>query len=120
MGLVGAKLRELSALGVAVSIDDFGTGYSSLSYLSRLPLDRIKIDRSFVQRLNGGQSDVDLLQAIIQMGKSLRLRVLAEGVETRDDADTLTEMGCDEAQGYFFGKPMPLHELIVFLRKFSI
>jgi diguanylate cyclase (GGDEF)-like protein/PAS domain S-box-containing protein len=117
MGLVGAKLRELSELGVAVSVDDFGTGYSSLSYLSRLPLDRIKIDRSFVQRLHGGQSDVDLLQAIIQMGRSLRLRVLAEGVETRDDADTLTEMGCDEAQGYFFGRPMPLHELIVFLRK---
>ncbi len=117
VGRVGETLKLLSGLGAAVSIDDFGTGYSSLSYLSRLPIDRIKIDRSFVLRLHGEESDVELLRAIIQMGKSLRMRVLAEGVETQADADLLTAMGCDEAQGYFFGKPMPLHELIVAVKR---
>ena len=117
MGQAGSKLRAISDLGAAISVDDFGTGYSSLSYLSQLPIDRIKIDRSFILRLHGSQNDMDLLQAIIQMGRSLRMRVLAEGVETQEDAETLTLMGCDEAQGYFFGRPMPLHELIHFLRK---
>lgn len=117
IGVVGDKLRVLSGLGLSVSIDDFGTGYSSLSYLSQLPIDRIKIDRSFVLRLPGESSDVELLQAIIQMGKSLRMRVLAEGVETAEHARTLAQMGCDEAQGYFYGKPMPLHELIMAVKK---
>lgn len=117
VGRVGETLKLLSGLGAAVSIDDFGTGYSSLSYLSQLPIDRIKIDRSFVLRLHGEENDAELLRAIIQMGKSLRMRVLAEGVETQADADLLTAMGCDEAQGYFFGKPMPLHELIVAVKR---
>lgn len=114
---VGEILGVLSGLGAAISIDDFGTGYSSLSYLSRLPIDRIKIDRSFVLRLHGEASDAELLRAIIHMGKSLRMRVLAEGVETKADADLLAAMGCDEAQGYYFGKPMPPHELIVAVKR---
>lgn len=116
MGAIGSKLETLSGLGVSISVDDFGTGYSSLSYLSQLPIDRIKIDRSFVRRLHGSQSDTELLQAIIQMGKSLRMRVLAEGAETKEDVEKLTLMGCDEVQGYFFARPMPLHELIHFLK----
>lgn len=114
MDMISSRLRTLSDLGVTISIDDFGTGYSSLSYLSQLPIDRIKIDRSFVARLRE-ESGLPLLQAIIQMGKSLRMRVLAEGVEHCDDGVLLTSMGCEEAQGYFYARPMPLSSLQEFL-----
>jgi EAL domain-containing protein (putative c-di-GMP-specific phosphodiesterase class I) len=97
---VAAKLRVLRALGVAVALDDFGTGYSSLSHLQHLPVDQIKVDRSFVS----GHDDV--VGAILQLGRTLRLQTVAEGVETRQQAERLRALGCQLAQGYHFGRPL--------------
>jgi EAL domain-containing protein (putative c-di-GMP-specific phosphodiesterase class I) len=96
------RLEALSALGIGMSIDDFGTGYSSLGYLKRFPIQRLKIDRSFVTGLPGDSSDAGIVNAIIQMGRALHLQVIAEGVETEAQRDFLTRAGCDEFQGYFF------------------
>ena len=103
-----AKMRSLKAIGVGFSIDDFGTGFSSLSYLTRLPLDQLKIDRSFVQNLPDSESDAVVAQTIITMAKSLGLDVIAEGVETEEQRRFLAERGCPVYQGYLFSKPLPL------------
>jgi diguanylate cyclase (GGDEF)-like protein len=102
-----ALLRELRKLGVRLAVDDFGTGYSSLSYLARFPVDVLKIDRSFVERL-GKQDDADeLVRMIIGLGRALNLRIVAEGVETAGQLDALRSMGCDVAQGFLFMRPVP-------------
>ena len=102
-----AKLAELRSIGVKVSLDDFGTGYSSLAYLTRLPLDQLKIDRSFVDRLTEDRNDAMVAQTIIGMGRGLGLEVIAEGVETEAQRDFLMAQGCDAFQGYLVARPMP-------------
>lgn len=102
-----AKMGALKALGVGISLDDFGTGSSSLSYLTRLPLDQLKIDQSFVRNLPTVGNDAMVAQTIIAMAKGLGLEVIAEGVETAPQLDFLTRHGCDAFQGFYFGRPMP-------------
>jgi diguanylate cyclase (GGDEF)-like protein len=103
-------LETLANLGVRLSIDDFGTGYSSLSYLARMPVNEVKIDRSFVQGIESDSAFAAIVRAAIEMGHSLGLKVVAEGIETRDSADRLQAMQCDVAQGYLFARPMPIEE----------
>jgi EAL domain-containing protein (putative c-di-GMP-specific phosphodiesterase class I) len=99
-------LQALKRLGVKLALDDFGTGYSSLSYMRRFPVDALKVDKSFVRDLITHAADAGVVSAVIQMGKSLNMRVVAEGVETKDQVLVLREMACAEAQGYYFGRPM--------------
>ena len=108
-GPVLDTLNALKALGVGVSVDDFGTGYSSLSYLKRYPIDKLKIDRSFVIETPGNADDVAIVTAIIQMGHSLQLKTVAEGVETPAQMELLRNLGCDLVQGYLVSVPMDAH-----------
>jgi diguanylate cyclase (GGDEF)-like protein len=109
-------LTGLKALGVRIAVDDFGTGYSSLALLQRFPLDTIKIDRSFMRNLVGTEEDTGLADAIIAMGKSLSLTVVAQGVETKEQAEHLRLHACDELQGFYFKRPLPVDEFTQLLR----
>ena len=104
------RMKELVAMGVRFSIDDFGTGYSSLAYLKKLPLYELKIDRSFVNEAPGDPNDRAIVQSILSVARILNLRVVAEGVETRAQADFLIAEHCDCLQGYFYARPHPLIE----------
>ena len=109
-------LLSLRRSGALIAIDDFGTGYSSLSYLKSLPLDKIKIDKSFVQDLLDDDDDATIVRAIIQLGKSLGMQVIAEGVETAEQEAYIISEGCHEGQGYYYSKPLPARELAAFLK----
>ncbi|MVV50128.1 bifunctional diguanylate cyclase/phosphodiesterase [Pseudomonas sp. PB120] len=106
-------LAGLKNLGLSIAVDDFGTGYSSLNYLKQFPIDVLKIDRTFVDGLPSGEQDAQIARAIIAMAHSLNLAVIAEGVETHEQLDFLREHGCDEVQGYLFGRPMQAHKFEV-------
>jgi len=104
-------LQKLRHLGVSIALDDFGTGYSSLSYLGRLPVDKIKIDQSFVKRLPGDQEAGVIIRAVMMLSEALNKVVIAEGIETPDQAWMLKMMGCKVGQGYHFGRPKTAAEL---------
>lgn len=111
-----AKFRALADMGVQLALDDFGTGFSSLGYLRNLAISRLKIDQSFVQDLPENKDSVAITEAIVGMGRSLGMRVIAEGVELTQQADFLKSIGCHEVQGYLYGKPMPPNEAEAFIK----
>lgn len=112
-------LQNLHAIGVELAIDDFGTGYSSLSYLRQFPIDRLKIDQSFIRNALNDPDDASIARTIIALGRSLGLRVIAEGVETADHEKFLIREGCDEVQGYRYSKPVPDEKLIAFVQGYN-
>ncbi|HEY4213579.1 MAG TPA: EAL domain-containing protein [Steroidobacteraceae bacterium] len=114
-----AILEELSRLGVVVSVDDFGTGYSSMSYLRRFPIDKLKIDHSFVKDLMSHSDDASIVRAIISLAHSLRLKTVAEGVETPEQLQLLRSLGCDQYQGYHFSPPLPAAEFAALVQNWQ-
>lgn len=109
-------MQKLKAMGIHLSIDDFGTGYSSLSYLKLFPIDSLKIDRSFTSNIFADSKDAALVHTIIAMAHNLDLKVIAEGVETQEQLHFLRQRQCNEAQGYFFSRPVSGEELSIFLK----
>ncbi|MBC7416050.1 MAG: EAL domain-containing protein, partial [Herminiimonas sp.] len=105
-----ATLESIRGMGVKIAIDDFGTGFSSLSYLSKLPIDTLKIDRSFIIDMTSGPSGLALVSTIVNLAHSLRLNVVAEGVETEEQRGLLRELNCDQMQGFLFSRPIPCEE----------
>ena len=111
------KLEALRALGIGVAVDDFGTGYSSLGYLARLPVQSLKIDRSFVIAMQSDPNAMTLVSTIITLGHSLELKVVAEGVESEEQAKLLRLLRCDQMQGYLFSRPLPREEVANLLKR---
>lgn len=108
-------MNQLRALGVEISLDDFGTGYSSLSYLHQLPIDYLKIDRSFVSRMTESKENAEIVYTIIKLGQNLKMRVIAEGIETNEQLEQLKKLGCQYGQGYFFSKPLRAQTVDAFI-----
>jgi EAL domain-containing protein (putative c-di-GMP-specific phosphodiesterase class I) len=110
------ELKSDTLLGIDFSMDDFGTGYSSLSYLQRLPLNQLKVDRSFVSNITDDPNDATIVNTIITMGRTLGLDVIAEGVETEAQLKLLDQFGCTAYQGYLFSRPLPIEDFEAFAR----
>ena len=115
--IVVESLQELKRFGVTIAIDDFGTGFSSMSYLQQLPLDRLKVDRAFVKDVSPGKNAF-IAETIVTLGNKLGLQTIAEGVEEREQASHMLKLGCDEAQGFLYAKPMPFEQLVTFLQEY--
>jgi len=115
-----AILEQLHGIGVRIAIDDFGTGYSSLSYLHSFPIDVLKIDRSFVSAMRKDARSLELIRSIIGLGRNLDIKVIAEGVEEREEAVALAGLGCDEAQGYYFARPQPEAQAVGLFRQDAV
>ena len=115
-----ARMHQLHTLGIRIAMDDFGTGYSSLSYLRRFPFDRIKIGRSFIRELGTLDDCIAIVRAVVALGRDLGMAITAEGVETRQQLETLERAGCTEVQGYLFSRPVPISEVIELLRSMPI
>jgi EAL domain-containing protein (putative c-di-GMP-specific phosphodiesterase class I) len=113
--VVLAPLQQLRADGVGIAFDDFGTGYASLSMLKRYPITRLKIDQSFVRNLCDSVQDASIIRAVVHMAKAFGLEVIAEGVETEEQMRRLLRKGCDELQGFMFGRPAPAQEFTAML-----
>ena len=111
------KLQAIRDMGLEIAVDDFGTGYSSLNYLTRLPVNTLKIDRSFIANITGRATDADIVSAIVSLGRSLGLKIIAEGVETEEQKTLLQRLGCDEMQGYLFSRPLPAADMEAMLRR---
>jgi EAL domain-containing protein (putative c-di-GMP-specific phosphodiesterase class I) len=111
------RLQELRDKGVKITIDDFGTGFSSLNYLKRLPIDKVKIDKSFIDEVNSDTRDAAIVRSIISLAHNLQLTVIAEGVETEKQLAFLQDHGCDEIQGYLYARPMPYADLLTWLEQ---
>ncbi|MFN8579725.1 MAG: EAL domain-containing protein [Gemmatimonadaceae bacterium] len=113
------RLHEIKALGVRVAIDDFGTGYSSLSHLQYFPVDELKIDRTFVSRINDGEREASFIRTMIALARSLGIEVVAEGIEEEAQHESLASLGCDVGQGYLFSRPMSVGDLKIYLARRS-
>src|SRR5581483_7780961 len=115
------RLTDLKRLGIRLSLDDFGTGYSSLSYLQNLPIDALKIDKSFVDRLGAAEEATTLVETVVAMSRALHLSTVAEGIEDAQQADRLRSLGCALGQGYFFARPLPAAEITPLVgQRFSV
>jgi EAL domain-containing protein (putative c-di-GMP-specific phosphodiesterase class I) len=112
-------LNDLHKMGVDLAIDDFGTGYSSLSYLRQFPIDRLKIDQSFIKNALNNKDDETIARTIVALGHSLGLRIIAEGVETKEHEEFLLRENCDEVQGYRYSRPVPNDAFISFVQSYD-
>ena len=110
-------LNQIDDLGVWISIDDFGTGFSSLAYLKQMPVDELKIDKSFIMNMQNNENDAVIVRSTIDLAKNLGLKVVAEGIEDKDTWDLLTILRCDYAQGFYMSKPIPAHEFENWMRE---
>jgi len=106
-----AVLEQLNSLGIMIAVDDFGTGYSSLSYLKHLPISELKIDKSFIADIPENEDDMAIVESIIAISRTLKLDLIAEGVETQEQKEFLLSKGCEKIQGYLYARPMPPEEV---------